>query len=255
MNNLLKSKQETPIDWDTRLVSSNKLNTALLEPVFPTDRCLSNLLMAEGKYCIEYYFSKQVSITPEMREIVTQWMMMVCEENKCQEEVILLAVNYMDRFLSDTTIDNKHFQILAAASLLLASKLREPKWFGLSADLLVSYTGNSITKVDLFDWERTLAYSLNWDLSTVTLLDFLELLLSRLPFNNEKCPDVNANKIRMHVLAFIFFSCHRSQFLQVFTQYDCGVQHCCCVDWLELVHTNRNPRNISYKQTHRTDCR
>lgn len=55
----------------------------------------------------------------------------------------------MDRFLTTTTVRKTHLQILAAACLLLASKLREPSCLGLPADLLVYYTDNSISKCDL----------------------------------------------------------------------------------------------------------
>lgn len=55
----------------------------------------------------------------------------------------------MDRFLALTTVGKSQLQILAAACLLLASKLREPSVRGLPADLLVFYTDNSITTRDL----------------------------------------------------------------------------------------------------------
>lgn len=82
------------------------------------------------------------------------FLLQVCEENNCQEEVFLLALNYMDRFLASTEstlehVQKSHLQILAAACLLLASKLREPGCLGLPADLLVFYTDNSITRTDL----------------------------------------------------------------------------------------------------------
>lgn len=73
----------------------------------------------------------------------------VCEENHCQEEVFLLSLSYMDRFLACTSIGKNHLQILAAACLLLASKLREPLCRGLPVELLVIYTDNSITRRDL----------------------------------------------------------------------------------------------------------
>lgn len=55
----------------------------------------------------------------------------------------------MDRFLALTSVGKSQLQILAAACLLLASKLREPSVRGLPADLLVFYTDNSITRRDL----------------------------------------------------------------------------------------------------------
>lgn len=55
----------------------------------------------------------------------------------------------MDRFLAAILVGKTHLQILATSCLLLASKLREPSCRGLSADLLVLYTDNSIVKRDL----------------------------------------------------------------------------------------------------------
>ena len=73
----------------------------------------------------------------------------LCEEQNCQEEVSLLALSYMDRFLHLIPIRKTHLQILATACLLLASKLREPNYKALPVELLVFYTDHSITKKDL----------------------------------------------------------------------------------------------------------
>uniref|UniRef100_A0A1A9X5T4 Cyclin N-terminal domain-containing protein n=1 Tax=Glossina brevipalpis TaxID=37001 RepID=A0A1A9X5T4_9MUSC len=132
--------------------SLDYVNTATEDPTFLTDRCLENALKAEEKRpqpLCTYFKTVQKDITPPMRKIVAEWMMEVCAEEKCQEEVVLLALNYMDRFLSTKSVRKTHLQILAAACLLLASKLREPSCRALSADLLVFYTDNSIHKADL----------------------------------------------------------------------------------------------------------
>lgn len=182
------------------------VNTAAEDPTFLTDSCLENALKAEEKrpQPICTYFKKvQTDITPPMRKVVAEWMMEVCAEEKCQDEVVLLALNYMDRFLSTKSVRKTHLQILAAACLLLASKLREPSCRALSADLLVFYTDNSIYKSDLIKWELYVLSRLGWDLSSVTPLDFLELLLIRLPIRSTKCPDVTIDKVRQHAHAFI----------------------------------------------------
>lgn len=72
----------------------------------------------------------------------------MCEEQKCQDEVLLLSTNYMDRFLESCRIHKNQLQLLGTACMLLASKLREPK--PLSAEMLVFYTDHSITLEDLW---------------------------------------------------------------------------------------------------------
>ncbi|KAL5276237.1 CCND3 family protein [Megaselia abdita] len=180
-------------------------NTAVVDKTFLHDRCLENLLKDEDRHktVCSYFYTVQKDITPPMRKIVADWMMEVCFEKKCQEEVVLLALNYMDRFLATTTIRKTHLQLLAAACLLLASKLREPSCRGLSAEMLVYYTDHSISKQDLIQFELLVLNRLKWDLSAVTPLDFLELLLIRLPILSAKCPDLTIERVRLHAQAFI----------------------------------------------------
>ena len=79
----------------------------------------------------------------------TIWLnfVQVCEEQKCQEEVFPLAMNYVDRFLSVCPIRKSQLQLLGTACLLLSSKLRQPH--GLATEDLVFYTDNSISIDDL----------------------------------------------------------------------------------------------------------
>lgn len=193
-----------------------RLNTAIKDPIFLDNRCLTNLLKAEDrdeKLKISNYFSTvQKEISPVMRRVVADWVMDLCEEQNCQEEVSLLCLSYMDRFLSLVSIKKTHLQILATACLLLASKLREPNYKALPVELLVFYTDNSITKKDLIRWELLVLSRLKWDVSTVTPLDFLELLLCRLPIENKKCHDISIEKVRKHAQAFISLAAREHYF-------------------------------------------
>jgi len=71
----------------------------------------------------------------------------VCEEQKCQDEIFPLSMNYVDRFLSICPIRKSQLQLLGTACLLLASKLREAA--PLTVELLVFYTDNSVTVDDV----------------------------------------------------------------------------------------------------------
>ncbi|KAF6034108.1 CCNA2 [Bugula neritina] len=46
------------------------------------------------------YMRKQTDISPQMRTILVDWLVEVCEEYKLHDETLHLAVNYIDRFLS-----------------------------------------------------------------------------------------------------------------------------------------------------------
>jgi cyclin D1 len=72
----------------------------------------------------------------------------VCEDQKCQEEIFPLAMNYLDRFLSVCAITKDQLQLLGAVCIMLASKLREPR--PISAEALVYYTDNSIDLAHLW---------------------------------------------------------------------------------------------------------
>ncbi|KAJ9596983.1 hypothetical protein L9F63_012013, partial [Diploptera punctata] len=124
---------------------------AYSDPVLLNDeRVLQNLLSSEEKYSpsTSYFECVQKDLTPQMRKIVAEWMLEVCEDQKCQEEVFPLAMNYMDRFLSVCPIRKNQLQLLGTACLLISSKLREPR--PLSAEVLVFFTDNSISIDDLW---------------------------------------------------------------------------------------------------------
>lgn len=79
----------------------------------------------------------------------------VCEEQKCQEDIFPLAVNYLDRFLSVKPVNKNHLQLLGTTCLLVSSKLRESD--SLNVDLLIVYTDNTVTTEDLLVSDRTLS--------------------------------------------------------------------------------------------------
>lgn len=67
------------------------------------------------------YMKKQQDITSSMRSILVDWLVEVSEEYKLHRETLFLAVNYIDRFLSQMSVQRSKLQLVGAASMFLAS--------------------------------------------------------------------------------------------------------------------------------------
>ncbi|VVC89132.1 G1/S-specific cyclin-D2-like [Leptidea sinapis] len=153
------------------------------DPALERDpRLLPNLLQLERVHALhsDYFEHVQIDIQPFMRKVVMTWMLEVCEEQQCEEQVFPLAVSYVDRFLAQCSISRQQLQLLAVTALLIASKFRQ--CHPLCIDLLCAYTDNSVHPNEVRQWEMMLVQRMNWQLSITTAFDFVEPLLARVPW-------------------------------------------------------------------------
>ena len=63
----------------------------------------------------------QPDISSSMRSILVDWLVEVAEEYELHRETIYLAVNYIDRFLTEMSVLRGKLQLVGAASMFLAA--------------------------------------------------------------------------------------------------------------------------------------
>ena len=86
----------------------------------------------------DYINKLQPDLSPNMREILMHWLVEVAEEYEVTLETLLLAKNYIDRYLSKKQIRREYLQLLGITALLIASKYEVSVIFYIS--LLCSFT-------------------------------------------------------------------------------------------------------------------
>lgn len=114
-----------------------------------TGRTLRNMLLLEDYYRPEsnYFLYVQHEIKPWMRKMLANWMLDVCKSHSKEEDVFVVAMNMLDRFLCQQRIGKRHLQLLGTVCMFIAAKLRSSSQFNV--ETLAIYTDNSISIQEL----------------------------------------------------------------------------------------------------------
>ncbi|XP_058836317.1 G1/S-specific cyclin-D3-like [Topomyia yanbarensis] len=180
------------------------------DPTMVADvRVIQNLISLERLTIppCNYFGSVQRDIKPNMRKIVTTWMLEVCDEQKCEEQTFPLAVNFFDRFLCACAIDRYHLQLLGCCALLLASKIRQ--CHPLTVDVLSAYTDHAVSPDQIRSWELLLISKLGWNITAVTAFDYVDQILERAKWGSDD------SRLREHAHTLIHVCSTETIFMQL----------------------------------------
>ncbi|VDM26059.1 unnamed protein product, partial [Hydatigera taeniaeformis] len=135
-----------------------------------------------------------------MRRTLINWLREVCEHRNTEPEVLAHTVQLIDRYVSLTDTDKRDYQLVGAACFFISSKLKET--IPVSVDQIVRYTDFSITKQELFAKELLIGLTLQFDLTMITPIDFIQPLACFIPCGPELQQLIrgSTNKIYMKIL-------------------------------------------------------
>jgi len=148
-------------------VTCEELDMMLLNEIKHSQKIVSKIWENRG----------QLDITPEMRAILVDWLVEVCEEFQLHTDTLFLCVGCIDRYLSVKPITRDQFQLLGITSLLVAAKYEE--LYVPTVTELAYITDNTYTKEQVMSMEGYVLNSLGFSISFLTSNQFTHLMLQK----------------------------------------------------------------------------
>lgn len=116
-------------------------------------------------------------IQPRMRAILLDWLIEVCEVYKQRRETFYLAVDYLDRYLTNVShsVLKNHLQLIGITCLFIAAKVEEiypPK-----INDFAYVTDGACAEEDILRQELLILSTLQWRICPVTVVGWLSLYM------------------------------------------------------------------------------
>lgn len=106
--------------------------------------------------CINYMEVVQQDVNTSMRAILVDWLVEVSQEYKLVSETLFLAVNYIDRFLSQGAVPRRKLQLVGITCMLIAAKYEEI--YAPQIDEFCYITDNTYTRDEMLAMEQQVRY-------------------------------------------------------------------------------------------------
>ncbi|XP_015416407.1 PREDICTED: G1/S-specific cyclin-E2 [Myotis davidii] len=136
-----------------------------------------NMLKKETRYVHDKHFEVLHSdLEPQMRSILLDWLLEVCEVYTLHRETFYLAQDFFDRFmLTQKDINKNMLQLIGITSLFIASKLEEI--YAPKLQEFAYVTDGACSEEDILRMELIILKALKWELCPVTVISWLNLFL------------------------------------------------------------------------------
>uniref|UniRef100_A0A671F6C1 Cyclin E2 n=1 Tax=Rhinolophus ferrumequinum TaxID=59479 RepID=A0A671F6C1_RHIFE len=146
-----------------------------------------NMLKKETRYIHDKHFEILHSdLEPQMRSILLDWLLEVCEVYTLHRETFYLAQDFFDRFmLTQKDINKNMLQLIGITSLFIASKLEEI--YAPKLQEFAYVTDGACSEEDILRMELIILKALKWELFDA-LKDAPKVLLPQ--YSQEKLLDL-----------------------------------------------------------------
>lgn len=136
-----------------------------------TDDIFTYLHGIEAKFMAKpRYMRKQRDINHGMRAILIDWLVEVSMEYRLDSQTLFMAVSYIDRFLSEMSVQRGKLQLVGVTAMLLAAKYEEI--YPPAVDEFVYVTDNTYSKAQILKMEHLILKVLKFDMGGVTAYSF-----------------------------------------------------------------------------------
>uniref|UniRef100_A0A673GL77 G1/S-specific cyclin-E1 n=1 Tax=Sinocyclocheilus rhinocerous TaxID=307959 RepID=A0A673GL77_9TELE len=141
------------------------------------DDVWNNLLRKDKLYLRDtHVMERHPNLQPNMRAILLDWLMEVCEVYKLHRETFYLGQDYFDRFMAtQENVLKTTLQLIGISCLFISAKMEEiypPK-----VHQFAYITDGACTEDDILSMEIIIMKELNWSLSPLTPVAWLNIYM------------------------------------------------------------------------------
>ena len=145
-----------------------------------------NYYINKKKYINPFYLENEDSeITPEMRTIAVDWLVLIHYKIfKFSENTLFLAIQIFDRYLSKVDLNTEQTELLLYTSFMVASKHNEIDYVNMQETLKLSQ--DKFSKEQIIKMELEILIKLDFEILAPTMCEFFVLFASFLNLNKYK---------------------------------------------------------------------